>query len=130
MTINVLTTPAQTPPQPQPQFQPTPPPPPQDQAPPRDQPQSQDQPAPQDTSDAGAGDGDGSNGGGGGEGSETLEPAGFVDVDPDSVHAEAIDAVFAAGITRGCAGGPPRFCPDDPVTRAQMASFLARALDL
>ena len=34
-----------------------------------------------------------------------------------------------AGITRGC--NPPqntRFCPDDPVTRAQMAAFLRRAL--
>ncbi|MFP3915884.1 MAG: choice-of-anchor Q domain-containing protein, partial [Actinomycetota bacterium] len=37
----------------------------------------------------------------------------------------------AADITRGC--NPPandRYCPGDPVTRAQMASFLVRALDL
>jgi len=32
------------------------------------------------------------------------------------------------GITRGC--GPTTFCPNDPVTREQMASFLARALHL
>jgi glucose/arabinose dehydrogenase len=32
------------------------------------------------------------------------------------------------GITSGCGSG--RFCPTDPVTRGQMASFLARAFDL
>jgi hypothetical protein len=54
----------------------------------------------------------------------------FVD-DDDSVHQTDIEAIAAAGITKGC--NPPandRFCPEEPVTRAQMASFLARALDL
>jgi hypothetical protein len=54
----------------------------------------------------------------------------FVD-DDDSVHQADIEAIAAAGITKGC--NPPandRFCPDEAVTRAQMASFLARALDL
>lgn len=40
-----------------------------------------------------------------------------------------VAALAAAGITRGC--NPPtndRFCPDDPVTRGQMAAFLYRAL--
>jgi hypothetical protein len=32
------------------------------------------------------------------------------------------------GITNGCGGG--NYCPADPVTRAQMASFIARALSL
>lgn len=36
--------------------------------------------------------------------------------------------LWQSGITSGCA--PTRYCPDDSVTRAQMASFLARALDL
>lgn len=51
----------------------------------------------------------------------------FVD-DDDSVHQADIEAIAAAGITKGC--NPPandRFCPDEPVTRAQMASFLVRA---
>jgi hypothetical protein len=42
-----------------------------------------------------------------------------------------IEAIAAAGITTGC--NPPSntsFCPDDYVTRGQMAAFLARALDL
>src|SRR5690606_38667277 len=52
----------------------------------------------------------------------------FVD-DEGSVFEGDINALAAAGITRGC--NPPkndRFCPDEPVTREQMASFLVRAL--
>ena len=56
--------------------------------------------------------------------------AGFVDVDSDGVHAAAIDALFAAGITAGCSTEPLRYCPTSAVTRAQMASFLSRALNL
>lgn len=52
----------------------------------------------------------------------------FTDVDPASVHANNIGAIAAAGITLGC--GPDLFCPDDLVTREQMASFLARGLGL
>ena len=44
------------------------------------------------------------------------------------VFAGEIAQLTAAGITRGC--GPDRFCPDQPVTRGQMAAFLVRALDL
>lgn len=53
-------------------------------------------------------------------------------VDDDGHWAEAsIAAIAKEGITVGC--NPPvndRFCPDDPVTRAQMATFLTRALGL
>lgn len=56
-----------------------------------------------------------------------TEP-GFVDV--DGTHAGAIARVAAAGITLGCTADGTRFCPGDPVTRAQMASFLGRALEL
>ena len=54
----------------------------------------------------------------------------FTDID-GSVHAADIGALAAAGITKGC--NPPdntRYCPKNPVTREQMASFLTRALDL
>jgi germination protein M len=50
--------------------------------------------------------------------------------DDDSVHEEDIDAIAALDVTRGC--NPPvndRFCPEDPVTRGQMAAFLTRAFD-
>ena len=56
--------------------------------------------------------------------------AGFIDVDPAGVHAAGIDALFAAGITVGCSRESLRFCPAGVVTRAQMATFLARALEL
>jgi hypothetical protein len=52
----------------------------------------------------------------------------FVD-DDGSVFKSDIEALAAAGITRGC--NPPennRFCPDASVTRGQMAAFLVRAL--
>ena len=58
------------------------------------------------------------------------QPAGFTDVDPQSVHALNIEALAAAGITVGCATEPLRYCPDQPVRRAQMATFLVRALNL
>lgn len=60
-----------------------------------------------------------------------VPPGGsFVD-DNNTVHEAEIEAIAAAGITMGC--NPPandRFCPDVPVTRAEMATFLTRALDL
>jgi hypothetical protein len=49
--------------------------------------------------------------------------------DDGSVFEADIEALAAAGVTRGC--NPPhntRFCPEQPVTRGQMAAFLARAL--
>ena len=48
--------------------------------------------------------------------------------DDGSVHEGYIEAVATEGITVGC--NPPAnslFCPDDPVTRGQMAAFLVRA---
>jgi hypothetical protein len=52
---------------------------------------------------------------------------GFVDV-AGTEHSSAIGALAASGITRGCSGD--RFCPESPVTRGQLASFLLRAIDL
>jgi hypothetical protein len=54
----------------------------------------------------------------------------FIDID-GSVHAADIIELAKLGITKGC--NPPdndRFCPDDVVTRGQMAAFLVRALGL
>ncbi|HSJ33752.1 MAG TPA: ScyD/ScyE family protein [Acidimicrobiia bacterium] len=62
-----------------------------------------------------------------------LGPSGddaFTD-DDDSVFEGDINAIAAAGVTKGC--NPPdndEFCPDDLVTRGQMAAFLVRALGL
>ena len=54
----------------------------------------------------------------------------FVDLE-DSPHRDSIERLVAAGITVGC--NPPdndRYCPDQAVTRAQLATFLFRALTL
>ena len=48
--------------------------------------------------------------------------------DESSIHEEDINRLTEAGVTGGCGVG--RFCPSAYVNRAQMASFLARALDL
>jgi glucose/arabinose dehydrogenase len=48
--------------------------------------------------------------------------------DAGSIYQNDINKLAAAGITKGCTA--TRFCPDDPVTRGQMAAFLVRALGL
>ena len=59
-----------------------------------------------------------------------LPPGGtFVD-DNGSVHEPMIEAIAAAGITGGCNAAAKLYCPNAPVTRGQMATFLDRALDL
>ena len=56
-------------------------------------------------------------------------PAGFADTEANT-HEDHIHALAAEGITAGCATKPLRYCPEDSVTRAQMATFLSRALGL
>ncbi|MEX2653503.1 MAG: S-layer homology domain-containing protein [Acidimicrobiia bacterium] len=51
----------------------------------------------------------------------------FSDDDGSPFEAD-INALAAAGVTEGCA--PDRFCPHGAVTRAEMAAFLVRLLDL
>ena len=53
--------------------------------------------------------------------------AGFEDT-RDHAFRYDIAAIYLKGITRGCTAD--RFCPDQPVTRGQMAAFLIRALGL
>ena len=55
-------------------------------------------------------------------------PFGFVDIEGNA-HTPSINALAAAGVTAGCGTGPVRYCPDDSVTRAQMATFLTRAMN-
>ena len=93
----------------------------------------------------GGGGAGGAGGGGGGGGApgpepepgeETTPPRDYFVDDDGSVHEANINKIAAAGITVGC--NPPagdrsvgnRYCLTESVTRAQMATFLARALDL
>ncbi len=52
----------------------------------------------------------------------------FLDVPTDNPYFQFVEALAASGITAGCGGG--NFCPDRPVTRGQVAVFLAKALGL
>ena len=58
-----------------------------------------------------------------------AEPAGFTDVNADSVHRGNINRLAAAGITLGCKSEPRQFCPHSSVTKAQMSAFIYRALE-
>src|SRR5690606_8757695 len=56
-----------------------------------------------------------------------LAASSFEDVPDDHVFSQDIAWLAENGITKGC--NPPdntRFCPDDPVTRGQMAAFMHR----
>ncbi len=55
----------------------------------------------------------------------------FFDDDNGSIFEGSINAIAAVGVTQGC--NPPdndEFCPDDLVTRGQMATFIVRILGL
>ena len=52
----------------------------------------------------------------------------FNDVPVGSFGFQHIEALAASGITAGCGGGA--FCPNNTLTRAEMAIFLAKALGL
>jgi hypothetical protein len=60
---------------------------------------------------------------------QVLPPGGTFLDDDATVHEGAIEAIALGGITAGC--NPPQndlFCPDEPVSRGQMAAFMRRAL--
>lgn len=59
--------------------------------------------------------------------SSTTTYAGFHDVSAGSTHAQAIKSLVDRGVARGCA--PGRYCPQQEVTRAQLATLLVRAMD-
>lgn len=61
---------------------------------------------------------------------QELPPGGtFIDDDGDT-HEPAIEALFAEGITKGCDERQIRYCPDDSMTRGEMAAFIDRSLNL
>jgi hypothetical protein len=49
----------------------------------------------------------------------------FTDVPQSNTFHGSIDKIKTAGITAGCSA--TKYCPNDPVTRGQMAAFLTRA---
>ena len=62
-----------------------------------------------------------------GQDPEPISTSRFADVDAGQWWAPHAERLAELGVTRGCGTEPARYCPDDPVTRAQTASFLRRA---
>jgi murein DD-endopeptidase MepM/ murein hydrolase activator NlpD len=54
----------------------------------------------------------------------------WVDVSAGHWAVASIDAIYAADITQGCSMTPLKYCPEGPVTRAEMAAFVVRSLGL
>jgi len=54
----------------------------------------------------------------------------FVDVPVDTPMSGWIEQLAQEGITGGCSATPAMYCPDDAVTREQMAVFLVKAFGL
>jgi Leucine-rich repeat (LRR) protein len=62
------------------------------------------------------------------KGNQLPQAAGTFTDDDGSIFEADIEWLASTGITKGCGG--TNFCPDNPVTRGQMAAFLVRALGL
>ncbi len=60
--------------------------------------------------------------------SPAPQSATFPDVPTTDFGFQYVEALVDSGITGGCGGG--NYCPDAPVTRRQMAIFIAKALGL
>jgi hypothetical protein len=54
----------------------------------------------------------------------------FNDVPTTDPAFKFIEALYNSGITSGCQTSPPLYCPDNTITRREMAVFLAVALGL
>jgi S-layer family protein len=61
----------------------------------------------------------------------TPNPTGmFTDVAANNPFKPFIEEFYNAGITSGCVVSPLQYCPNSPVTRGQMAVFIAKAFNL
>jgi hypothetical protein len=54
----------------------------------------------------------------------------FNDVPTGHPFFQYIEALAESGVTGGCSAAPPLYCPDNPVTRGQMAVFLSKLTGL
>lgn len=52
----------------------------------------------------------------------------FTDTSPSDFFFDAVNLMREYSVTAGCSVSPPMYCPNDNVTRAQMAIFLVRAV--
>jgi hypothetical protein len=54
----------------------------------------------------------------------------FQDVPPGYFSIDWIEDLYFRGVTAGCATNPPRYCPDNPNTRGEMAVFVTKTFSL
>ncbi len=54
----------------------------------------------------------------------------FVDVPASHWAVSTIEQLYAEGLTNGCSAQPRAYCPEDRVSRDQMAGFLAKTFNL
>ena len=59
-----------------------------------------------------------------------VSESSFADVESDEWWLAHVERLAELEVTKGCKTEPLRFCPEQSVTRAQMATFLVRAFDL
>ena len=59
-----------------------------------------------------------------------VQDSRFADVTGDQWWTGHVERIAQFGITAGCSTGPLRYCPERPVSRAEMATFLTRAFNL
>ena len=59
-----------------------------------------------------------------------LPEQSFDDVPTDYWAYDEIELIYSYGITVGCSYDPPLYCPDRAATRAEMAVFAARIIEL
>jgi hypothetical protein len=52
----------------------------------------------------------------------------FADVPPSAFYFDAANLMYTKGITAGCSLNPLDFCPNNPVTRAEMAIFIVNSV--
>ena len=65
-----------------------------------------------------------------GQDPEPVSSLRFSDVDAGQWWSGHVERLAELGITAGCRSGSDEYCPDDAVTRGQMATFLRRAFVL
>jgi hypothetical protein len=54
----------------------------------------------------------------------------FTDVLPSDPYFDYVSLMSSYGITVGCLTSPPEYCPTEDVTRAEMAVFIVRGIDI
>ena len=65
-----------------------------------------------------------------GDAASAVSVSRFDDVDADEWWAGHVERLAQLEVAAGCGTDPLSYCPDDPLTRAELASWLVRAFDL